>query len=176
MTEYPIVDNVAPAPRRRRGRWVLPVIVALAVLLIGGGAVVTWMALKDRTTPAATVAVTSAPATTAPAFLSVLGFFVLIDDDEHWKVGQSCQGDGGYSDIRPGAQVVVTSNGETLGIAHIFGGIGYRSDGHVACRFGFAVVGVPAGRSFYAVEISHRGQVQFAERDLTEEISLSLGS
>jgi hypothetical protein len=152
----------------------VPAVAGLAVLLIAAGGLIAWLALQQRHRPA-TPAATSAPAKTLPVPFSVLGTFELIDDDEHWKVGQSCEGTGGYSDIRPGTQVIVSSSGETLGLGSLFGGTAQRSGSHVACRFGFAVIGVPAGRSFYAVTVSHRGEVQFAERDLSGEISLSLG-
>jgi len=83
-----------------------------------------------------------------------------------------CYGTGGYSDLRPGAQVVVAdADGKTLAI----GELGVGSGAAVACVLPFTVTGVPAGKKFYGVSVSHRGTVQFTEAELKAGASLTIG-
>lgn len=84
-----------------------------------------------------------------------------------------CEGDGGYDDIREGAQVVVRSQGKTIATTDL--GSGRRVDG--ACAFLFLVSELPDAE-FYSVEVSHRGGLEYS-RDQMEatdwEPTISLG-
>jgi hypothetical protein len=74
-----------------------------------------------------------------------------------------CAPDTGYTDL-PGAQVVVTDDaGHTLAVGHLDQG-SYRDD---ECSFAFTVAGIPAGRKFYGITVSHRGTLTYTEAQLT---------
>ncbi|HEX4432838.1 MAG TPA: hypothetical protein VHZ96_26430 [Frankiaceae bacterium] len=86
--------------------------------------------------------------------------------------GSSCQPGGGYHDIRPGAEVVISDDaGHTLAITQLGQG---QIDNSYRCRFKFAA-SVPAGKHFYGVEVTHRGVVKFAESELGHA-ALTLGT
>ena len=125
----------------------------------------------QATTPPAT----TAAAPTPPELLNISGSFDLFDDGKRWKVGQDCEGSGGYSDIHVGTQVIVTSNGEIVGKGVLLGGTARRKGTHVSCGYELLLLGVPAGRGFYKIEVGHRGGLVFTERELAEDLSLSLG-
>lgn len=94
----------------------------------------------------------------------------------------SCKGAAGFDDIVGGAQIVVTDGaGQTLGLAKLSDG---RTMGAVSsilerpteCSFAFHVVDVAKGKTFYKVEVSHRGQLQYTEAQIAHGgIHLTLG-
>jgi len=69
-----------------------------------------------------------------------------------------CGADSEFSDIRPGADVIVRDDSdEIVGTGHLGDGeyvntYGYRT----YCQWPFIINGVPRGSSFYKVQISHR--------------------
>jgi hypothetical protein len=99
-------------------------------------------------------------------------------------LGGSCVTDGGYSDIRSGAQVTVKDGagavialgaldpGKTIANREFSDGTGYLA---TKCVFGFTVTGVPDGQQFYAVEVSHRGELRYTRSDLDTALTLTLG-
>lgn len=96
--------------------------------------------------------------------------------------GTGCLGGGGYDDIAAGAAVTVFDGTEVIGVGHLADGAVVRAIPRArtratgTCRFPFAVDDVPAGRSFYSVEVSHRGKVSFpAERVQGGEVELTIG-
>jgi len=97
-------------------------------------------------------------------------------------VGAPCSATkAGYSDIRYGAQVKVTdAAGAVVGVGSLGRGVFMVDPGlgdpFRLCAFPFSVVDIPGGRGPYGVEVSHRGIVLFAEADLADEITLTLGS
>lgn len=99
-----------------------------------------------------------------------------IADTTYDSTGRTCAGDGGYDDIRAGAQVVVTdADGGTVALGELSQG---RMDGsapYATCQWRFTVADVPAGAGFYGVEVTHRGEMTFTEQELRSPISLSLG-
>lgn len=134
-----------------------------------------------------TKATATTPAT--PATIALHGTLVLSSaGDFSWDfLGGSdtetvCYGgDGGYSDIKPGASVVVTNEtGTTIGVgvldsatATIHGkGRNARAE---SCDFTFSVENVPVSAKFYGIEVSHRGVVQFTPSQIGE-IHLTLGN
>lgn len=85
----------------------------------------------------------------------------------------TCQGGGGYDDIRQGAQVVVSdSAGKTVALGQLGAGSWKRG---VGCIFLFTVADVPAGEKFYGLEVSHRGRVQYTAAQLAAPVELSIG-
>jgi hypothetical protein len=88
-------------------------------------------------------------------------------------------GRGGYSDIKPGASVVVTNeSGTTIAVGSLgpatatISGTGRNAVGD-SCDFTFAIPDVPDAK-FYGVQVSHRGVVQFSPSELGD-IALTLG-
>lgn len=126
-----------------------------------------------------------ATASPTPRPLVVTGSVSLSLPDFVWndKPTAVCAGDGGYDDLKQGARVVVTDNaGATVAIGSIDktepvveldddADGGYRA---TSCVLKFTVPEVPAGRGFYGVEVTHRGRVQFSERDLLSPLALTL--
>lgn len=122
----------------------------------------------------------------APTTFSVNGTITLVADslNSEQAMGGACVTDGGYDDIRTGAQVSVRDEASKV-IA-----LGRLDAGHVAeqftegalvgyaykCVFGFTVADVPEGHSIYSVEVSHRGELQYARADLNSALALSLGT
>ena len=106
---------------------------------------------------------------------SIIGILTLTDTDEFWSEGDPCAGSGGYDDIQEGAQVTVKDeNGHVLATSDLLEGVA-ASD--YECDFAFAIPDVPEAR-FYAVEISHRGEITNSRRDLERNdwfVGLTLG-
>lgn len=84
-----------------------------------------------------------------------------------------CAGKGGYTDIRAGAQVVITdSAGATVAIGSLDAG----SVDDRGCVLPFSVPNVPAGKGFYGIEVSHRGSLKYSEAEFsTRNMDLTLG-
>ncbi|MFE4501722.1 hypothetical protein ACFRFQ_17865 [Rhodococcus sp. NPDC056743] len=109
--------------------------------------------------------------TTKPGSFAITGTMSLSSSDAQ-RIGSGCVGDGGYDDIRPGAEVKVTDEaGKTLATGRLEGG--ETSNGE--CVLPFTVSGVPAGSTFYQVEISHRGGLTYSEAEAREPLAFSLG-
>lgn len=127
--------------------------------------------------PSAADTPTATTTATDPASFAVYGSLEMpIHETVYDSMGRTCAGDGGYDDIRAGAQVVVTdADGGTVALGELSQG---RMDGSVpdaTCQWRFTVADVPAGAGFYGVEVTHRGALQYTEQELRSPISLSLG-
>lgn len=150
----------------------LPLVIVLAVLLAVAVGVAAWAVTHGTAAtpkPAAT-----ATASQAAQLDNLSGTLTLSAYNPQWKdVGQSCQGTGGYQDIRTGAQVVVTDPaGKTVALASL-------SSGRVVtpfeeCRFDFGV-GVPTGLAFYGVAIGNRKPYQVNGDVVSSPLALTLG-
>jgi hypothetical protein len=155
-----------PAAKPSRPGWLVPVLVAAAVLVLALGGVATWALLR---TPASAAPV-AAP---APATFGIAGKLTLHGADRNLGQGV-CAGNGGYGDLDRGTTVVVTDpNGTVVGVGKL--DFGRRDADGVFCEFPFHVDNVPAGLGFYGIEVSHRGAVKFAEADLARPVALTLG-
>lgn len=76
-----------------------------------------------------------------------------------YPLEHTCDGQGGFSDIRPGASVTVyDASGTIVGSGAITDDGSTSSTG---CQFPFTVPNVPTGSAFYQYEISHRGKLTF---------------
>lgn len=117
--------------------------------------------------PAVAASSSSSPATfTASGHLSLHDSdFVHLDATQTAVTDCSGGGQGGYSDIQGGTQVVVTD--PTSKIVAV-GSLGEPVTGDLlgTCEFPWTVPGVPAGLATYGVEVSHRGSLQETEADL----------
>ena len=164
------------------------ILIALAgVALLAVGAVGALLLLRPSgdATPVAAAASAVTPSA-APKALAVEGVIELGLGDFVWdKIGQVgqpgpwCAGEGGYDDIAVGAPVKVTdADGSIVGRGELDVSLlaGFSEAGTpTSCELKFTVSGVPAGKGFYSVEVSHRGAVTFDEADLAEPVKLSLG-
>lgn len=130
--------------------------------------------------------VSDSPTPSTPATLTVAGTVTVEADtmsSEH-AMGGACVTDGGYSDIRTGAQVTVAdSAGKAIAlgalesgyVTEVFGpgtaveGMAYK------CSFGFTVNDVPSSEQIYSVGVSHRGKVNFTRDKLNEPLALTIG-
>jgi len=80
-------------------------------------------------------------------------------------LGTECTGQGGYDDIHAGSAVVVKDEGgKILATSQLDPGKITRLG---ECTFAFSVRSVPDAK-FYQFEVSHRGQVTYAKKDLSD--------
>lgn len=85
-----------------------------------------------------------------------------------------CVGVGGFDDIRGGATVVVYDAADKI-LAMGRLDPGRANDATGDCIFLFAVPDVPTS-DFYRVEVAHRGQVPFTQRQVDDhQVQLTLG-
>lgn len=153
MPVEPVVAEPVAAPKRR---WVLPAAVASVVVV---ALVIVGVVLATRG---------------GSSKYTVTGTLELKADGAVTVNNNGCEGTGGYSDITSGATVVVAdAAGKTLALGDLL--VSKLADSST-CIFGFTVDGVPAGKKFYGIEVSHRGFVQFSEAQLKGAPALSLGS
>lgn len=148
-------DTDQGAERSQSGAMKRPILIALAVLalLVAGGATVLLLN-RDAGT------------------LTISGKLELVDQNLATFSDDTCAGSGGYSDLRGGAQVVVTSaSGGTIGLGQL--GEGQWTTGSKLCTFPFSVE-APAGQGFYGVEVTHRGSVKYSEADLAQPLALEI--
>jgi hypothetical protein len=86
-----------------------------------------------------------------------------------------CRGDGGYSDLGPGAPVVLKDeNGTILASSILSSGTGNL----VRCTFTFSLEGVPDSAKFYVITVSHRGDISESHDQLAADdwhFSLTIG-
>jgi hypothetical protein len=126
------------------------------------------------------------PTPSTPSTLTVTGTITVDADSSasEQAMGGVCVTEGGYSDVRTGAQVTVAdAAGKALAlgalesghVSEVFGpgtaveGMAYK------CVFGFTVNDVPSGEQIYSVEVSHRGKINFPKDKLSDPITLTLG-
>jgi hypothetical protein len=103
---------------------------------------------------------------------------VLLVDSPYFGLtpGARCSGDGGYGDLRGGAQVVLADErGDTLSTGRLSAG---EFDG-LGCVFSFALEDV-ARADFYSLTVAggHRGQLQYSYDELADgdwSVQLSIG-
>jgi hypothetical protein len=102
--------------------------------------------------------------------------FVLYNIDTYRN---DCIGDGGYSDIGPGAQITVRNgSGDILGVGSLGNGTPTAGAPKARCTYQATVDAVPAGEGFYSVEIASRGEITQSEAELKangHKFELSLG-
>ncbi|MER7131358.1 hypothetical protein [Streptosporangium saharense] len=122
-------------------------------------------------TPAAAPSPTPVPLTVGGT-MSVPGSSLIGGLDSNPK---PCVTTGGYSDIREGAQVVITDEAsKTIALGSLEAGKP-DSQNPARCVFPFSVQNVPAGRPFYGIEVSHRGRLQYTAEQIAMSLQLTLG-
>jgi serine/threonine-protein kinase len=148
----------------RRGKQLAIVLVLAGVLVTGAG-----IALAVRG---------SSP---APRF-TASGTVTLGKDPkgDPKSIGKPCAAapNGGYGDIRTGAQVVVAgSHGNTIAVGTLSSGVerGGPKAGY-SCVFTFRIADVPPGEGFYGVSVGTRKAAQYAENVLSaQKVNLIYG-
>ncbi|WP_433414978.1 hypothetical protein ACQP1V_36125 [Microtetraspora malaysiensis] len=116
-----------------------------------------------------------------PADISISGT-LSVHGGQSWNniEGEECSMfEAGYSDIRQGAQVVVTdATGKTLALGTLGAGKRHLPEGAAPvarrCAFPFTVQ-APGGQDFYGIEVSHRGRLQYTAEQVREPLELTLG-
>lgn len=137
-----------------------------------------------QTPAAAPVAAASSVSTSASSASS--GFTLAGKLTLKWSYGafvrnenSRCGGSGGYSDITEGAAVTITDQGGTvIATGQLDAGHAEVGDSNrpISCTFTFSVLHVPGDKTFYGVQVSHRGAIQFsADRAKSGDVGVSLG-
>jgi hypothetical protein len=151
MTTPP--DPALPAALRQKHP-IRNILIILAVIIVGAFLRSTWQSTASH---------------------DIKGTFALTDSGK-FTTGQICQGSGGYDDIQAGAQITVKDgSGKTLATGELVSGVADDAD---TCTFPFVVTGVP-GADFYAISVSHRGEITFSRSQMTSNgwsVGLTLGS
>jgi hypothetical protein len=174
------LSQMSPQPPRRR-RTGLIVAAVVGVLVVVAATAAATVALTSGRTEKPTVR------TLTPTSFQVIGVIRLQRGGFIWgEAGDAdlrCHGWQGFDDIQSGAQVIVRdSAGTTVATGSldqgkaeniVDSGQGFKHA--TTCALSFTVNGVPAGKKFYSVEVSHRGQQQYNEDRMHSPISLSLG-
>jgi 2',3'-cyclic-nucleotide 2'-phosphodiesterase (5'-nucleotidase family) len=125
-----------------------------AARLLTAAAAVVVTACGSTSTPAVRPPSTPTPSPTPEAH-RLTGRLTLHDAD---TAAAACVGQGGYSDIAEGADVVVKDQAGVV-VASSTLTTGQRNGDE--CVYVFAVDNVPKA-SFYSVEVSHRGQLHYS--------------
>lgn len=144
---------VQPAAQPPRARPNIVALLVVAALALSGWAI--WRGVEEHT---------------------LSGTVLLVDSTYSARPGSRCTGEGGYGDLRGGAQVVLTDDrGETLSTGRLSAG---EFDG-LGCVFSFALEDVTRA-DFYSLSVAggQRGQLQYSYAELADadwSVELSLG-
>jgi hypothetical protein len=172
----------AQASSTRRSRRPVVVAALLAVVLAGGAVagVLVFRGDEEKAAP-------------APTTFSINGTITVeAGDGSEAEIDGECITDGGYSDIRLGAQVTVKDEaGTVIAIGKVDSGRTTKAatlptfnpetaqieDQAQAqeCSFGFSATGVPEGKQFYSVEVARRGEIRYQRDDVARSLNLTLG-
>lgn len=102
---------------------------------------------------------------------------IVLDADGAFSMNPRCGGKDGYDDINRGASVTVyDAAGKVVAKGELGEGKFVGQKANDPCAFPFSVANVPAGESFYQVEVSHRGKVTVEQKEAQAGgVSLTLG-
>lgn len=147
-----------PAPRRRRSRAPLYLTVLAAVIVLAAGGVLLLVAFTPE-------------AGSSPTTFTVTGSVELKDGQYEQHAGNpaTCEGAGGYSDIRGGADVsIADANGKTVATGRFQTG----SPRTGWCSLWFTITDVPRGAGPYGFWVTHRGPKPYTEAELEKPLTL----
>ncbi len=132
--------------------------------------------------PAATPVPTPVPTPAASPVTHTVTGTLTLNTSPSWTLllpGQGpgqCLGKGGYSDIADGASVTLRDEkGTILGAASLREGMLAGA----GCNFPFTLTDVPDTATFYAVTISHRGEISKSHAEMVADgwvFGLTLGT
>ena len=153
----------------------IPIVVLIAVL----GTTSACGTDEDGATDGATDGPSGTTQAAEPETFDASGVFVLHgtgDETYGWnRNGSHCEGQGAYSDIVEGAQVLITSStGEAIALGALGPGTTVEDDAWYQCHFEFAVDDVPVDGAIYGVEVAGRGSVPFSIDD-ADDLAVELG-
>lgn len=86
--------------------------------------------------------------------------------------GRPCAGTGGYSDIASGMEVLLVSDGKTIGLGRLGPGQWADIGTTATCRFTFSIT-VPEGHDFYTLRLGRRGEHTYTYREITSPGALA---
>lgn len=86
--------------------------------------------------------------------------------------GRPCTGTGGYSDIAAGMEVLLVSDGKTIGLGRLGPGQWADIGATATCRFTFSIT-VPEGHEFYTLRLGRRGEHTYTHREITSSGALA---
>ncbi len=143
------------AVQSKRRPWKPILLAGIAILAVAGG-VLAFTGGADK------------PVTT------LTGTMVLTDPD---TAAYDCIGQDGYSDISPGATVILTNeSGKILGSTVLENGTADLDLG--TCTYAFSLPDVPVDQAQYAVEVTSRGKVVSSRAEMVAQswsFELTLG-
>lgn len=161
---------LTPIPPKRRPPALMPIVTALAALVVVAAGVGAWAVTRSASGGATTPAATATP-TTPP--LNLQGTLTLVAFNVDWRdVGQPCVGANANNDVRTGTRFVVNdSAGKTVAVSAL-------TDGRIvekyqACRFDFNVA-VPAGLGFYSLGVGGHKPFELTEAEVSGTLALTL--
>lgn len=170
---------------RYRGMWVALGGVIAGVALVGCAAGATEVDAVASTTPSATVVASPTP----DAFTANGTISLPIDEPATQAltgggayIGGPCGVAAGYSDIRTGADVVISdAAGVKIAVGHLEAGTAEQgptdavADGR--CIFTFHVSDVPGTSALYSVHVGNtfRGEATYNKHDLYQGVTLAIG-
>lgn len=170
----PVEPPHGPLPSSRKRT----IAAALIGALVGGTAVGSaWLATSstgDSVSSTKAPATGSVASTASPKTFTLTGDFVLTSGVVDDGTG-GCEGTGGYDDITFGTSVTVyDAAGAVIATSSL--ALSEFDEAGRSCSFDISVGEVPADKTFYQVEISHRGKIQLsAEEAKAGAFSGSLG-
>lgn len=156
-------EQLPPAPRPRRTGLIAALTAGVLILMAAAGVGV-WLVMRP-TSPAG-----------GPTTLTASGTLVLQRGQFVWQSAADprCEGLPVFSDLYPGAQVVVTdAAGKTVAVGALgpgrAGGITTEGglDRAMTCTMPFEVTGVPSGVGPYGVQLGQQAVLRYAENQLT---------
>ncbi len=151
------LPNLVWPPSKPKSNVPVLVMTAAAVVVVGLGAFVAVRELRPDAVKTVPLAVT-----------------VKLYDYEGLAVsGNSCAGDGGYSDMKVGAQITVRdAAGKIVAVGALDRSQKGKNDSH--CDLMGTVAAVP-DEELLQVEVSHRGNVTYTRADRASGVVLTLG-
>ena len=134
-------------------------------------------------TSAALILTTTGCGKSAPAKISVTGD-ITVKASSVEAGGEPCTARRPSEASLSTPVVVRDSSGKTVGLGSL-GAAVYATDPNgptspkgplsADCVFPFSVPDVPAGDSFYSIEVGNNGQVNFSQQDVAVPVHLTLG-
>jgi hypothetical protein len=135
-------------------------------LILTAAALISLTGCGSSATPGDEPTAATSPTPTGPETIGVGGALKLVDSGLARYGDGQCAGDGGYDDIRGGAQVLIR-DGDGTAIAKGSLEPGELEDA-VTCVFPFMVPDVPVIEGLYSIEVSHRGEIMFSRQEAAD--------
>lgn len=166
--DVPPMPAAPPAPATATGKpSTRRTLTTLLIGAVAGAAIVggTWYTTSSSSDTSSIAIATDGKPAAAKGTFTLNGEFVLTDGAVDDGAG-GCEGSGGYDDIALGTSVTVyDAAGAVIATSSLLLSEFDRAAG--TCTYDVSVDGVPGGKNFYQVEISHRGKIQLSAEEAT---------